>query len=217
MARGDNSKSVAEAASNPNSAYYLSNSDVTTPKLVNRIKLDPRAVPYVFLGYHIAQKGYKVLNLTTNKIVNSRDIQFHVKHFPFHFSQNPSSAYSTKVFLPELTDMSAVPEFSIPNMFTIDGYVPLFGKSPISWKSKKQATLSKSSSEAEYRAMAQAASETTCIVSLLEELEYVISDLFCFIVTINHQYILQGTPFFMKGQNILTLIVVLKGIQSWKD
>ena len=46
----------------------------------------------------------------------------------------------------------------------------LLGNSPISWKSKKQATVSKSSSEAEYRAMASAASEITWLVRLLEEL-----------------------------------------------
>ena len=40
----------------------------------------------------------------------------------------------------------------------------------MSWKSKKQSTLSKSSSEAEYRAMASASSKTTWLVRLLIEL-----------------------------------------------
>ncbi|XP_048502878.1 uncharacterized mitochondrial protein AtMg00810-like [Beta vulgaris subsp. vulgaris] len=53
---------------------------------------------------------------------------------------------------------------------SVTGYVLLLGNSPISWKSKKQSTISKSSSEAEYRAMAQAASEVTWMVRLLEEL-----------------------------------------------
>ena len=44
------------------------------------------------------------------------------------------------------------------------------GHSPISWKSKKQSTVSKSSSEAEYRATSQAAAERTWLVRLLEEL-----------------------------------------------
>ena len=46
----------------------------------------------------------------------------------------------------------------------------LLGKSPISWKSKKQSTVSRSSSEAEYRALASAASEITWLVRLLSEL-----------------------------------------------
>ncbi|XP_057529744.1 uncharacterized mitochondrial protein AtMg00810-like [Amaranthus tricolor] len=36
----------------------------------------------------------------------------------------------------------------------VTGCVILFGNSPINWKSKKQCTVSKSSSEAKYRAMA---------------------------------------------------------------
>lgn len=53
---------------------------------------------------------------------------------------------------------------------SVTGYVVLFGGSPISWKSKKQSTVAKSSSEAEYRAMSQAASELTWLVRLLDEL-----------------------------------------------
>lgn len=40
-------------------------------------------------------------------------------------------------------------------------YVLLFGNSPISYKWKQQPTVSKSSSEAEYRALSAAASEVT--------------------------------------------------------
>ncbi|KAL8120516.1 hypothetical protein AgCh_017628 [Apium graveolens] len=53
---------------------------------------------------------------------------------------------------------------------SISGYVMLLGKSPISWKSKKQGIVSKSSAEAEYRAMSNAASEITWLVRLLAEL-----------------------------------------------
>uniref|UniRef100_A0A803LQG4 GAG-pre-integrase domain-containing protein n=1 Tax=Chenopodium quinoa TaxID=63459 RepID=A0A803LQG4_CHEQI len=45
-----------------------------------------------------------------------------------------------------------------------------FNKSPISWKSKKQPTVSKSSSESEYRAMESASAEVTWMVRLLTEL-----------------------------------------------
>ncbi|GAA0185355.1 transmembrane signal receptor [Lithospermum erythrorhizon] len=44
---------------------------------------------------------------------------------------------------------------------SVTGFIVTFGGSPISWKSKKQSTVSRSSTEAEYRAMAQAAVELT--------------------------------------------------------
>ena len=46
----------------------------------------------------------------------------------------------------------------------------LLGGSPIAWKSWKQSTAYKSSSEAEYRAMAATASEVTWTIRLLEDL-----------------------------------------------
>lgn len=55
---------------------------------------------------------------------------------------------------------------------SISGYVMLLGKSPVSWKSMKQGIVSKSSVEAEYRAMSNAASEITWLVCLLEELGF---------------------------------------------
>ena len=53
---------------------------------------------------------------------------------------------------------------------SVTGYLFLFGQSPISWKSKKQTIVSKSSSEAEYCSMAFDASEVTWTVRLLKEL-----------------------------------------------
>lgn len=49
-------------------------------------------------------------------------------------------------------------------------WVILLGHSPISWKSKKESTVSKSSAEAEYRALSQAAAEVTWLIRLLEEM-----------------------------------------------
>lgn len=65
---------------------------------------------------------------------------------------------------------------------SVSGYLLLLGMSPISWKSKKQHTVSKSSSEAEYQAMSNAVSEVTWVIRLLQELgvnELSLVTLFC--------------------------------------
>ena len=50
------------------------------------------------------------------------------------------------------------------------GYYILPGDSPVSWKSKKQGVVSRSSAEAEFRAMALTCCEVTWLVRLLKDL-----------------------------------------------
>ncbi|GKU93237.1 hypothetical protein SLEP1_g6845 [Rubroshorea leprosula] len=50
------------------------------------------------------------------------------------------------------------------------GYITMLGNSPISWKTKKQTTVSRSSAEAEYRAMASTVSELLWLKALLRTL-----------------------------------------------
>lgn len=47
---------------------------------------------------------------------------------------------------------------------SLSAYVVLFGGCPISWKTKKQKTMSHSSAEAEYRAMS-AATRRVCLIN----------------------------------------------------
>lgn len=53
---------------------------------------------------------------------------------------------------------------------SVTGYFVSFGFSPVSWKSKKQPTVARSSAEAEYRAMAVATCELTWLKSFLASL-----------------------------------------------
>ena len=62
------------------------------------------------------------------------------------------------------------------------GFCTFHGSHLISWKSKKQAVVSRTSAEAEYRAMAQGTSEILWLRSLLTELGFSMTDssyLFC--------------------------------------
>ncbi|PKU70162.1 Retrovirus-related Pol polyprotein from transposon TNT 1-94 [Dendrobium catenatum] len=53
---------------------------------VQRHKLEPRSRQCVFLGYSSISKGYKCLDLNTNKIVVSRHVIFDESKFPFQHS-----------------------------------------------------------------------------------------------------------------------------------
>ncbi|WVZ88157.1 hypothetical protein U9M48_034705 [Paspalum notatum var. saurae] len=50
------------------------------------------------------------------------------------------------------------------------GYCVFYGDNLVSWSSKRQATVSRSSAEAEYRAVANAVAETSWLRQLLQEL-----------------------------------------------
>ncbi|KAJ4808000.1 Retroelement pol polyprotein-like [Rhynchospora pubera] len=56
---------------------------------------------------------------------------------------------------------------------SLSGYFVMLRNSPISWKTKKQQTVSRSSAEAEYRSMANATSELLWLKSFLQSLDVI--------------------------------------------
>lgn len=134
---------------------------------------------------------YRSLVGKLNYLTNTRpDLSFTVQSLSQHM-QAPSNAHYDALIhtlhyvhstagqgiLLQASDKLSLQDFSdsdwasCPNTRrSITGYLLLLGGSPISWKSKKQATVSRSSSEAKYRALAVAASEITWVVRLLEDL-----------------------------------------------
>ncbi|PON99369.1 hypothetical protein TorRG33x02_049120 [Trema orientale] len=65
---------------------------------------------------------------------------------------------------------------------SVTGFCIFLGDSLVSWKAKKQSTISRSSAEAEYRALAATTSEILCLQNLLHDFQLVVSSpalLFC--------------------------------------
>jgi hypothetical protein len=65
---------------------------------------------------------------------------------------------------------------NVDDRTSTSAYISFLGPNPISWTSKKQRAVARSSTEAEYRALANAASETIWLSTLFKELAFPIQD-----------------------------------------
>jgi hypothetical protein len=89
------------------------------------------------------------------------------------------------------------------------GHCVFVGGNLISWRSKKQNVVARSTAEAEYRAMTLGVSEEMWLQRLLLELGLSEKILLCYIVTTKPQSILQTTRYNMIELNTWKLIVIL--------
>ncbi|XP_033131783.1 uncharacterized protein LOC103828783 [Brassica rapa] len=82
-------------------------------------------------------------------------------------------------------------------------YIIYLGQNPISWSSKKQKGVARSSTEAEYRAVANTASEVTWLCSLLSELQIqLLSPLVIYCDNVGAMYLCANPVFHSKMKHI---------------
>ena len=65
---------------------------------------------------------------------------------------------------------------NVDDCMSTSTYISFLGSNPISWISKKQRAVARSTTEAEYRALANATSETMWLSTLLKELEFLVTE-----------------------------------------
>ncbi|GKC01723.1 ribonuclease H-like domain-containing protein [Tanacetum coccineum] len=71
-------------------------------------KLEPRSTPCIFLGYPANHRGYRCLDLASNKIIISRHVRFDEDVFPFG-NVTPSNTPTYDFLLPHIQTTTNVP------------------------------------------------------------------------------------------------------------
>ena len=116
------------------------------------------------LSFSVNQLCQFMQHPTTSHLEAAKRVLRYVRgtlHFGIHFAPGPLtfSAFSDADWAGDPTDHKST-----------TGQLVFHGSSPISWSSKKQPTVSRSSTEAEYRALASTAAELAWLRTLFREL-----------------------------------------------
>jgi hypothetical protein len=85
-------------------------------------KLDPRSAKCVFLGYSSHHKGYRCLDLLSNRVILSRHVVFDESTFPFA-EQQPTASSQDFDFLDTITTNPVPPPIGPPPLF-FSGLLP---------------------------------------------------------------------------------------------
>ena len=85
---------------------------------------------------------------------------------------------------------------------SVSGYIVLLGNTPISWKSKKQETISSSPVEAEYKSLRKVVGELVCLNRLFKELAVPTSTTYAVFFHNQSALHIARTQYFMKEPSI---------------
>lgn len=89
-------------------------------------KFESKGSKCVFLGYEHSQKGYKLYNFDTKKILISRDVVFFEHLFPYHDAHLHSSLVPSSLFLPMIQLEIILIFFFFACYFKSSYYIPYF-------------------------------------------------------------------------------------------
>nr|XP_009767377.1 PREDICTED: uncharacterized protein LOC104218550 [Nicotiana sylvestris] len=130
--------------------------------LDSRFKIKDLGTVHYFIGLEISYTPQGYL-MSLSKYTTDLLAEFNCQHFSPHLSQ----------FLqhPQVPHMLAALHGSYSNSHKfVSGYYITLGDRLVSWKSKKQPTISLSSAEAKYRALRKAATKIAWLIRLLGDL-----------------------------------------------